>query len=284
MGKEYIVPTPQQWARVMRGLKKLDSVRASGNVTIVNTADALTFSVPETPQGPERRNNVQLIRVGTPLDGQGKFDAWTLLPTTNTAHLGTTNNVALGELFDDNEKIVFWDARDDGTYNSPSGTNRVHSFAGEFIPAVRLPFTEGTGSNTVRVFATYAPSPAASGSSAELLYVVGPANSRDGIYYVIPCVEPADGLDTSTDFNVFNGSSGAWSYYNGADATNVASIGLNAYEINGAGTPLDLTSMTAEERVFIGWKRNSRYYDVARGGYFDYYLMEPLQFKNDCDT
>jgi hypothetical protein len=255
-----------------------DAVRFLRNffgANVLNDPDGLAF------RKPPRYRDVQLIRVGNTLDGQGKFDAWTLLPTTNRAGLGFTNNVSLTDLFDDNEKVVFWDARDNAASpTSPSGTNRLHSFAGEFIPAIRVPFTEGTGTNSRRVFAAATGGGGSSGG-AELLYVVAPVTSRTGAYYVQVCAEPDDGVSDAIDFNVINGAgSGAWTYN---DTTNGASVMLNPYEINGAGTTLDLTSMTAEERTWVG-VRKGMFYRNDTSESVPYYFGEPLQFRIDCDV
>jgi hypothetical protein len=127
-----------------------DAVRFLRNffgANVLDDPDGLAF------RKPTRYRDVQLIRVANEQDGQGVWDAWTLLPTTNRSHLDPSNNVSLTELFDDNEKVYFYDARDDApTYNSPSGADRVHSFAAEFVPALKMPFTSGTGTNERRVF------------------------------------------------------------------------------------------------------------------------------------
>jgi hypothetical protein len=257
-----------------------DAVRFLRNLfgaNVLDDPDGLAF------RKPTRYRDVQLIRVANEQDGQGVWDAWTLLPTTNRSHLDPSNNVSLTELFDDNEKVYFYDARDDApTYNSPSGTDRVHSFAGEFVPALKMPFTSGTGTNERRVFVATTGGTGGSGSESRLMYVVEAVPFRTGKYYLQPAIYPFAGDTTGDDFNILNGGGDSSWTYNAT--TNGASVGLNAYEINGAGTPLDLTSMTAEERVFICHKLPQQELRTDISAFVDLYIFEPLQFKNDCDV
>jgi hypothetical protein len=157
----------------------------------------------------------------------------------------------------------------DGTHNLPIGT-----------PVLVLPVYERKTNPKIR-YVMSAGGTASTPGGAELLYVVAPVTSRTGAYYVQVCAEPDDGVSDAIDFNVINGAgSGAWTYN---DTTNGASVMLNPYEINGAGTALDLTSMTAEERTWMG-VRKGMFYRNDTNESVPYYFGEPLQFRIDCDV
>lgn len=225
-----------------------DAVRFLRNffgVNVLNDPDGLAF------RKQTRYRDVQLIRVANEQDGQGVWDAWTLLPTTNRSHLDPANNVSLSELFDDNEKIYFYDSRDDaGSYNSPSGTNRVHSFDGEFIPAVKMPFTSGTGTNERRVFVSFT---GASSSTGNQITVIDIKGTWTGVP-LYKCVDVASNttndpaglnsevnvLATSDDIDI-DGTFAGGNIFSGSAASGTNNIAINLSELGGTAHEIDVT-------------------------------------------